>query len=460
MIRPLPSFCAKAVLAVLFAALPAFAAAAELTGLSLSETGAYSRAEFALSGPTEYKVFTLANPDRLVVDLQGSRLAPGYREASPTGPVALVRTGSPGAGALRVVFDLATAVRPKTFLLSPAAGAGHRLVIELHAADAAPSTAKTLQDMVPNTGRDVLIAVDAGHGGQDPGARGAKGTWEKQITLAVARELARQINAERGLKAILIRDGDHFIPLQQRYRKAREARADLFVSIHADAFNKPSASGASVFVMSQRGASSEAARWLADRENAADLVGGVTLDDKDNTLAKVLLDLSQSATMKASEDVAENVLSALKQVVKTHKAQVERANFVVLRSPDVPSLLVETAFISNPGEEKKLNDPAHRQRLSAAILAGVRNYFTARPLPGTWLAAQQGRHRASEHLVSRGDTLSGIANRHGVSVASLRQENRLQSDVLRIGQRLRIPPLAAGTPGSIAAASIASPSPR
>jgi N-acetylmuramoyl-L-alanine amidase len=458
MIRLLPSFCAKAVLAVLIASLPAFVAAAELTGLSLSETGAYSRAEFALSGPTEYKVFTLANPDRLVVDLQESRLAPGYREASPTGPVALVRTGSPGAGALRVVFDLATAVRPKTFLLTPAAGVGHRLVIELHS-DAAPSTAKTVQDMVPDTGRDVLIAVDAGHGGQDPGARGAKGTWEKQITLSVARELARQINAEPGLKTILIRDGDDFIPLQQRYRKAREAKADLFVSIHADAFNKPSASGASVFVMSQRGASSEAARWLADRENAADLVGGVTLDDKDNTLAKVLLDLSQSATMKASEDVAENVLSALKRVVRTHKPQVERANFVVLRSPDVPSLLVETAFISNPGEEKKLNDPAHRQRLSAAILAGVRNYFTARPLPGTWLAAQQGRHRASEHLVSRGDTLSGIANRHEVSVASLRLENRLQSDVLRIGQRLRIPPLAIGAPG-IAAAGMASPSPR
>jgi len=454
-----PLFCAQTLLAMLFAAWSALAGAAELTGLSLSETGSDARAEFALSSPAEYKVFTLANPDRLVVDLHGSRLAAGYREVLPSGPVASVRTGSPSAGVLRVVFDLAAAVRPKTFLLTPAAGVGHRLVIELHA-DAAQSTAKTLQDVVPDTGRDVLIAVDAGHGGQDPGARGAKGTWEKQITLAVARELARQINAERGLKAILIRDGDQFIPLQQRYRKARDAQADLFVSIHADAFNKPSASGASVFVMSQRGASSEAARWLADRENAADLVGGVTLDDKDNTLAKVLLDLSQSATMKASEDIAENVLVALKRVVKTHKPQVERANFVVLRSPDVPSLLVETAFISNPAEESKLNDPLHRQRLSAAILAGVRNYFNARPLPGTWLATQQARQRASEHLVSRGDTLSGIANRHGVSVASLRQENRLQSDVLRIGQRLRIPALASAGAASVAAVGMGSPSPR
>lgn len=455
--RSRPMFCAKAVLAVLLAALSVFAAAAELTGLNLSESGTYSRAEFALSGPAEYKVFTLSNPDRLVVDLQDSRLASSYREAPPTGPVSSVRTGSPTPGALRVVFDLVSAVRPKTFLLSPSAGQGNRLLIELHP-QAAASEAKTVLDMVPNTGRDVLIAVDAGHGGQDPGAHGARGSWEKQITLAVARELARQIDAEPGLKAILIRDGDYFIPLQQRYRKAREAKADLFVSIHADAFNKTSASGASVFVMSQRGASSEAARWLADRENAADLVGGVSLDDKDNTLAKVLLDLSQSATMKASEDVAENVLSALKQVVKTHKAQVERANFVVLRSPDVPSLLVETAFISNPSEERKLNDPAHRKQLSAAILAGVRNYFTARPLPGTWLAAQQ--QHASEHLVSRGDTLSGIANQHRVSVASLRQANHLQSDVLRIGQRLRIPSLATGAAGSIAAASIASPSPR
>ena len=205
---------------------------------------------------------------------------------------------------------------------------------------------------------------------------------------AIARELARQINATPGLKAYLTRDTDVFIPLAQRYQKSRAAKADLFVSIHADAFTNPAASGSSVFVLSQRGASSQAARWLASQENAADLVGGVRLQDKDNTLASVLLDLSQSATMKASEDMAGHVLSGLKTLGKTHKAHVERANFVVLRSPDVPSMLVETAFITNPDEERRLNDPRHQNRLARAILDGVNTYFTRQPPPGTMYAAR------------------------------------------------------------------------
>lgn len=422
----------------LLLALPVAPRAAELTRMELREVGDHAQVEFALSASAEYKVFTLDNPSRLVLDLKGSRLSEGYRTGPLSGPVSAVRTGSPSPGDLRVVLDLADTIRPKTFLLPPGAGAGQRLVVELYPASAA-APGRTVQDLVPDTGRDVVIAIDAGHGGQDPGARGATGTWEKNITLAVARELARQLNRERGMKAVLTRDGDYFIPLQGRYRKAREAKADLFVSIHADAFNKQTASGSSVFVLSQRGASSEAARWLADRENAADLVGGVSLDDKDNTLAAVLLDLSQSATMKASEDVAAHVLGALKRVGKAHKPNVERANFVVLRSPDVPSILVETAFISNPGEEKRLNDPLHQQRLSSAVLNGVRDYFSTQAPPGTWIAAQQARTRASEHIVGRGDTLSSIAQRHGVSVASLRERNGLRDDMVKIGQRLRIP---------------------
>jgi len=435
-------FCARTALLL---ALPCAAGAAELTRMDLLDLGDHAQVEFALSANAEYKVYTLDHPSRLVLDLKGSRLAAGYRAGPLTGPVSAIRTGSPSAGDLRVVLDLAESVRPKTFLLPPGSGQGQRLVVELYSASV-PAAGKTVQDLVPDTGRRVVIAIDAGHGGQDPGARGATGSWEKTITLAVARELAQQIDREPGMQAVLTRDGDYFIPLQGRYRKAREARADLFVSIHADAFNRQTATGSSVFVLSQRGASSEAARWLADRENAADLVGGVSLDDKDNTLAAVLLDLSQSATMKASEDVAVQVLGALKRMGKAHKPNVERANFVVLRSPDVPSLLVETAFISNPGEEKKLNDPAHRQRLSSAVLDGVRAYFANQPPPGTWIAAQQARSRASEHIVGRGDTLSSIAQRHGVSVASLRDSNRLQGDRVQIGQRLRIPPAAATKP--------------
>ncbi|MUV15084.1 N-acetylmuramoyl-L-alanine amidase [Noviluteimonas gilva] len=251
-----------------------------------------------------------------------------------------------------------------------------------------PGATKSMQQLRKAGMRELVIAIDAGHGGQDPGARGGRGTREKDVTLAIARELARQINATPGLKAYLTRDTDVFIPLAQRYQKARAAKADMFVSIHADAFNNPDANGSSVFVLSQRGASSQAARWLANQENAADLVGGVRLQDKDNTLASVLLDLSQSATMKASEDIAGHVLSGLKKLGKTHKSSVERANFVVLRSPDVPSMLVETAFITNPEEERRLNDPRHQQDLARAILDGVNRYFTRQPPPGTLYAAR------------------------------------------------------------------------
>lgn len=255
-----------------------------------------------------------------------------------------------------------------------------------------PSTqapVKTMQDVMRRGGlRPLVIAIDAGHGGQDPGARGSAGSREKDITLKIARELARQVNATAGLKAYLTRDTDVFIPLDQRYKKARAAKADLFVSIHADAFTNPAANGSSVFVLSQRGASSQAARWLANQENSADLVGGVRLRDRENTLASVLLDLSQSATMKASEDMAGHVLQGLKGLGKTHKPSVERANFVVLRSPDVPSMLVETAFITNPDEERRLNDPSHQSRLARAILDGVNTYFTRQPPPGTLYAAR------------------------------------------------------------------------
>jgi len=247
---------------------------------------------------------------------------------------------------------------------------------------------KTVQQIMRGGMRPLVVAIDAGHGGQDPGARGASGSREKDVTLAIARELARQVDATPGLKAYLTRDRDVFIPLAQRYQKARAAKADIFVSIHADAFTNPAANGSSVFVLSQRGASSQAARWLASQENAADLVGGVRLQDKDDTLASVLLDLSQSATMKASEDMAGHVLSGLKRLGKTHKPHVERANFVVLRSPDVPSMLVETAFITNPAEERRLNDPSHQRNLARAILDGVNTYFIRTPPPGTLFAAR------------------------------------------------------------------------
>jgi N-acetylmuramoyl-L-alanine amidase len=250
--------------------------------------------------------------------------------------------------------------------------------------------------------RPLVVAIDPGHGGQDPGAIGPSGKREKDVTLAVARELARQVNATPGLKAYLTRDTDVFIPLPMRAKKARAAGADIFISIHADAAENRSASGSSVFVLSTKGASSQRARWLADKENAADLVGGVRLQQTENTLANVLLDLAQSGHMKASEDAAGHVLGGLKAIGNNHKPELERANFAVLRTSDMPAMLVETAFISNPAEERRLTDPAYQRRLAGAVLDGVNTFFTRQPPPGTLYAA-----RAQAEMDAAAGTVAG-----------------------------------------------------
>jgi N-acetylmuramoyl-L-alanine amidase len=487
------------------------AAAADLQGIRVLEDDAGTRVELALQGSTEFKYFTLKNPERLVLDLQGSRLAAGFHTPVPNGIVANIRTGKPAPGTLRVVFELGRAAEARSRI--ERLGSESRLILELPAPGNSPSQAtasvptisrevevapplrtepvppmpaapvavadqplaasesqsgssmvsppsyapaeskaiapvavaprpgaRTVRDVIGSGQRELVVAIDAGHGGKDPGAHGPSGVNEKAVTLAVARELARIIDADPGMRAVLIRDGDRFVPLKDRYMKARSAQADLFISIHADASPNDSASGASVFVLSTRGASSQAARWLADQENAADLVGGVSLDQKDHNLAAVLLDLSQSATMRASDDIANQVLGALKNVGKAHKPSVERANFVVLRSPDVPSMLIETGFITNPSEEKRLNDPAYRGRLAVAIADGVRRYFTDQPPPGSWYASREDLRPASRlHVVSRGETLSLIAARHGVGVDSIREANRRHGDAVRVGESLTIP---------------------
>jgi len=421
------------------------ARAAEVKNLRVWAGPEYTRAVFDVSGPVDYKLFELTGPDRIVLDLRGSTFAPGFSAPSAHGLLKGLRAGKQGKSDARVVFDLAGGVRPKSFLLPPAEKFGYRLVLDLYPAKAKAEPVKSIAELATGKGRDVVIAIDAGHGGEDPGATGATGAREKAITLAVARELKKAIDATPGMTAVLTRDGDYFIPLERRYLKAREAKADLFVSIHADAFTNSDARGSSVWVLSPRGATSEAARWLADRENRADLVGGISLDDKDETLAKVLLDLSQGATMGASNAVAEHVLGALKKLGPTHRNYVERANFVVLRSPDVPSILVETAFITNPVEEKRLTDPAHREKLAASILDGVRDYFKASPPPGTLFAMNSQRDKpargakSSRYVVGRGDTLSTIAQNHGVTIAQLRAVNNLADERVRAGAVLEIP---------------------
>ncbi len=415
----------------------AWAAAVEVKGVRVWAGPEYTRAVFDLSGKAQYKVFTLEGPDRLVLDIDQARQLASALPAG-SGAISGLRSGQPEQHKLRIVFDLAEKAQVKSFLLPPAENYGHRLVVDLYTESKPqpPPVIRAPEPTVEGGQRKVIVAVDAGHGGEDPGAIGPGGTHEKIVALAVARQLAARIDREPGMQAVLIRDGDYFIPLQQRFKKAREAKADLFISIHADAAHAQSASGSSVYVMSPRGATTEAARWLAERENRSDLVGGVSLETRDDTLAAVLLDLSQGASMEASAEAADRVLAALKRVGKTHKKQVERANFVVLRSPDVPSMLIETAFISNPAEEKKLKDPKHQSALADAMMDGVRDYFHSRPPPGTWIAANA---KPRSHVVSRGETLSVIAERHRVSVDQLRSTNAKNDDQVQVGEILRLP---------------------
>ncbi len=433
-------------LLLLLSWLPLQAQTVAVSGVRLWTAPDHTRLVFDASAAIDHKVFSLEDPQRLVIDLQAVKL-----QASPPAPKAedplirRIRSAERNGGQdLRVVLDLKQSVRPKSFLLKPNREYGHRLVVDLYpSVQAAGKAAQAVTKSIDQArSRDVVIAIDAGHGGEDPGARGPKGTYEKNAVLAIARKLEALVEREPGMRPVMIRDGDYYVGLRQRMEKAHQARADLFISIHADAFRDRRVRGSSVYTLSERGASSEAARWLADSENAADLVGGVggvRLEDKDQLLASVLLDLSQTAAMEASNEVAQEVHGELSKLGKTHKRQVQQAGFVVLKSPDIPSLLVETAFISNPREERKLNDPAHQRRLAAALMQGIRDFFHRSPPPGTWLADNRKPPSEHEYVISRGDTLSTIAQRHQVSLSILKQFNGLSSDRIRIGQKLRIP---------------------
>ncbi|HKE43951.1 MAG TPA: N-acetylmuramoyl-L-alanine amidase [Steroidobacteraceae bacterium] len=345
----------------------------------------HTRVVLELSGPATHNLFTLRNPDRVVVDVAGATASSTLSPPAGQGVIRSVRLGPRDDGSLRVVLDLNSAVQPKSFAVDPNETYGNRLVIDLEL-PGQPAPVKVQHAPEVDAARDLVIAVDAGHGGDDPGAIGRSGTREKDVVLAVARALAERMNHEPGMRAVLIRDGDYYITLRDRMNRARAQKADLFVSVHADSIRDRSIAGSSVYVLSPRGASDEAARWLAERENASDLIGGVSLDDKDNVLASVLLDLSQTASLTASLSAAQSVLTELDRVGEVRKHNVQQAGFVVLKSPDIPSLLVETAYISNPGEERRLKDPKRQDQLASAIHAGIRGYFYDNPPPGTRVA--------------------------------------------------------------------------
>ncbi len=375
------TFWSIALAAVL--ALPAHAVDVRAVRLWAGPDG--TRVVLDLSGRAQHSLQVLKDPERVVIDVAGAKLGLGAHSApAGTGAVKRVRMARRPSGELRIVLDLSRPIQAKSFLAAPNDRYGYRLVIDLGQGQSAETPVKA--EHAPPDARDLVIAVDAGHGGEDPGAIGKNGTREKDVVLAIARELALKINSEPGMKSVLTRNGDYFVPLRDRMRRARAQAADLFVSIHADSIRDRRVDGSSVYILSQRGATDEASRWLAERENASDLIGGVSLDDKDDVLASVLLDLSQSASLSASQTAAERVLRQLNRVGEVRKPQVQQARFVVLKSPDIPSMLVETAYISNPQEELRLRATAHQEKLAAAIHQGVHDYFYANPPAGTRIA--------------------------------------------------------------------------
>jgi N-acetylmuramoyl-L-alanine amidase len=405
----------------------AWAGDTELRGLRVAATPGGTQVTLDLTSVTSQKLFTLDHPQRAVIDLGHTRLAGNVRLPLGSGVVSGFRIGTQPGGTLRVVMQLKSLAPTRTVWLQTSGSGGRQLVITL--GDASPAamaaatvsapatpavvTAASVLDTTPrivraahaptDSGRDVVIAVDAGHGGQDPGAIGHGGTREKDVVLAIARALAERINGEPGMRAVLTRDRDEFLVLRDRIGRARIAKADMFVSIHADSIANRDVSGSSVYVLSEHGASNEAARWLADRENAADLMGGVKLDDKDKQLASVLLDLSQTANISASMTAAQRVIGSLDAVGQVRKAQVQQAGFVVLKSPDIPSMLVETAYISNPEEEVSLRNMRHQAALADAIFAGLRGYFAANPPGGTRFAQAHHSTIASVLAAPAGD---------------------------------------------------------
>ena len=463
---------------------PSFVLGAVLGGIHVWSGPQGTSVVFELSSPVDHQMFALADPERVVIDLPGTATRGNVALPEPRGVVGSIRASERADGDLRIVLELNRTVAAQSFLLTPDGRHGYQLVVDLvaSAARTAPVTAPTpaveppaelsvvrsaappaaeppSKAIVPARaetappaprkatssaprGRDVVIAIDAGHGGDDPGASGRNGVREKDVVLAIARRLAAEVDAQPGMRAVLTRKGDYFVSLRKRMELAHEASADFFISIHADSYRDSSAKGATIYVITDKGASDEAASMLAQRENAADLIGGVSLADKDQMLARVLLDLSQSAALSASTAAGQRLIARMSGVGAMRRTQVQRGPFLVLKSPDIPSVLVETAYISNPREEAGLRSADHQADLAKALRAGVVDYFTANPPEGSYFAASVAEPPRApvRHVIARGETLSSIAERYRVSTTDLRRSNSLKGDDVRVGQVLTIPP--------------------
>ena len=422
-------------------ALPTWAAN-QLNGIRLHDAPDSTRVVLDTSEASSYKLFTMRRPLRVVIDLRDTK--PSFEAPSfESRVVKRIRSSVRRKRNYRVVLDLRQEAQAKELVLKPIAPYGHRLVIDLFPASGGAPSREPVR--APGSKRDVVVAIDPGHGGEDPGAIGTGRIYEKKVVLAIARAIKNELDAMPGLRGALVRDGDYYVPLRKRIAIARgeEVRADLFVSVHADAFRLPSVRGASVFALSERGASSEMARWLAASENRSDLIGGVSgswvsLQDVEAPVAQVLVDLSMDHKMEASIELGEAVLGALAGVAKLHKNRVEQAGFAVLKSPDVPSILVETGFISNPDEARRLANPGYQRRIADAIAEGIQGYLLRNPPPDTLLASLS-ETGVLRYVIKRGDTLSEIAQRNRVSMRSLRAVNSLTGDRIGVGQVLLIP---------------------
>ncbi|RBP28366.1 N-acetylmuramoyl-L-alanine amidase [Marinobacter pelagius] len=409
----------------------------------------HTRLVLDVTGPLQHNIFSLSGPSRLVIDLSNASLKADLDNLDLSGsPIKRIRSAPRNGNDLRVVLDLKSDIKPRSFQLEPNQQYGHRLVVDLIDESGSRLEQATRPTVTQDSAgkRDVIVVIDAGHGGEDPGAIGPRGTREKDVVLKMAKTLEALINKQPGYTAKLTRTGDYYVGLRNRTLLARKYNADLFVSIHADAFRTPQPKGASVFALSQRGATSETARWLAQSENRSDLIGGtggVSLEGRDDMLAGVLLDLSMTASINASLGVGSSVLGKLDNVAELHKPGVEQAAFVVLKSPDIPSILVEAGFISNPQEEKNLASDWYRSRLAGAIMDGIEDYFRKTPPPGTLLAWQKqngkGGNDVSQYRIQRGDTLSQLAKENQISVNELMRFNGLRDDRVMVGQTIRIP---------------------
>lgn len=411
-------------------------AANRINGIRVWPAPENTRVVFDLKEKPEFSYFSLSSPQRLVIDFSDSKKAVSLTNLlNNDRRITRIRSSkAKNKNATRLVLELAEKYQLAVFPLAPAGQYGNRLVVDLYDKNRVSQVVQVPQ----NNNRDVIIGIDAGHGGEDPGSIGGKGTYEKRVTLAIAKKLQKLINNEKGMKAVMTRTGDYYVTVGRRSEIARKQNVDLLVSIHADAFRTPQPHGASVWVVSNKRVESELAKWLVNREKNSELLGGgggVIKNTADDNLAITLADMNKEHSVEVSLNLASDVVKHLGKITKLHKKSPQHGNFGVLKSSDIPSILVETGFISNYKEEKNLLSTSHQQRLAKAMFSGIKSYFFSHPPMGSYLASIEQR----KHEIRRGESLSVIAQRYNVSVAQLKSANNLSSSVVKIGQTLKIP---------------------